>query len=117
MAGKEAGAAAGEIVEPGAWEARQKDRRGLTPAGEKEAAAAAAAAVGAAAAERGSDREAVNSSAGDIVYHAIPEQAPPAVRIVLGGRPRWTEWDAAIHAPDEVRPVLYAFPHIFYIYI
>ena len=37
------------------------------------------------------------------VIYVIPEQTPPAVRLVLGQRPGWTEWDANVHGADEVR--------------
>lgn len=36
------------------------------------------------------------------VLYMVPEQTPPAVRLVLGRRLGWTEWDEAQHGPDEV---------------
>lgn len=46
------------------------------------------------------DRGAASSS--QQVIYVIPEQTPPAVRMVLGQRPGWTEWDARVHGADEV---------------
>lgn len=37
------------------------------------------------------------------VVYVLPEQTPPAVKIVLGQRPGWVEWDAELHTEDEVR--------------
>lgn len=39
-----------------------------------------------------------------VVIYVVPEQTPPAVRIVLERRPGWRAWDAAVHSPDEVNP-------------
>lgn len=37
------------------------------------------------------------------VIYVTAERTPPAVWIVLGQRPGWTEWDAHVHGTDEVR--------------
>lgn len=36
------------------------------------------------------------------VIYLLPEQTPPAVREVLGGRPGWLPWDPTKHGQDEV---------------
>lgn len=46
-----------------------------------------------------------------VVVYVVPEQTPPAVRIVLERRPGWRAWDAAVHSPDEVKANL-VFPQI-----
>lgn len=60
---------------------------------------AAASSAGGAAAEEES-----------IVVYLVPEKTPPAVRIVLGRRPGWRAWDAAVHSSDEVRVKLVPAP-------
>ncbi|CAM9772568.1 unnamed protein product [Ectocarpus fasciculatus] len=35
------------------------------------------------------------------IVFVVPEQTPPAVRLVLGKRRGWTEWDAEVHGVDE----------------
>lgn len=45
------------------------------------------------------------TASGTKVVYIIPEQTPPAVRLVLGRRSGWTEWDAEIHGADEVSEV------------
>lgn len=36
------------------------------------------------------------------VVYIVPEQTPPAVRLVLERRPGWVEWDPEVHWADEV---------------
>lgn len=75
---------------PGASNAKDMAPADMTTAS---AAAAAAAAV-----------EGVSTATTNVVY-IVPEQTPPAVRLVLGRRPGWTEWDTEVHGADEVSPV------------
>lgn len=42
------------------------------------------------------------AAAGGKVVYVLPEQTPPAVRLVLGRRAGWTEWDVNLHGADEV---------------
>eukprot|EP00752_Nemacystus_decipiens_P002161 g2058.t1 len=59
------------------------------PTAAPDAAAAAAEAV-----------EGSSTTTTNVVYF-VPEQTPPAVRLVLGRRPGWTEWDPEVHGADE----------------
>lgn len=45
--------------------------------------------------------EGVSSATTNVVY-IVPEQTPPAVRLVLGRRRGWTEWNPEVHGADEV---------------
>lgn len=60
-------------------------------------------------ADAAADAAATEAAMGDgktrIVY-IVPEQTPPAVRLVLGRRPGWTEWDPEVHGVNEVRRII-----------
>lgn len=101
------GPAAGKIVSSesagaGVSEARQAapvSGTRIAAGGPKKTPSSMATATAAAAATE----DAADATVGETrIVYVVPEQTPPAVRLVLGRRTGWTEWNPEVHGADEV---------------
>lgn len=86
---------------PGAIAAGTSNARVTTRTGAADRSVAGASTAAAAASVGG-----VSTATTNVVY-IVPEQTPPAVRLMLGRRSAWTEWDPEVHGADEVGSLKY----------